>query len=256
MTSRPALFKEPSWSKADPERWMAWLLSFCKQDLRRLNREDWTSLLQDIHELCRSSAPFDPAQLWQQPLVVGHPQAYVDFYKRVLTGLRTRADILKMQQTLRDGFAQLFPKQLPVNHEEARRIWQFPVSIPAVCLTRHSLMDKQRLKNKKSQFTKNSVFVPKLHFYAKWPALFWLAVAQIIEQCGPRLRQCEECHALFLRKMRQTFCSGACSQKARSRKWYIKHGEEVRKKRRQTSGEKTHMLTRTPDLRVDRIVES
>ena len=235
MTSSPTLIKEPSWSKADPERWMGWLLSFCKQDLRRLSRHDWTSLHQDIHELCRSSAPFDPPQLWQQPLVVGHPQAYSDFYKRVMKGLRTRADISKMQRSLQDGLAQLFPKQLPVEHDEKLRIWRVPASIAAVCLTRHSLLDKQRLK-KKSNFSKKSVFLPRLSFYAKWPDLFWLAVAQIIEECGPRLRQCEECKTLFLRVMRQIFCSEACSQKVRSRKWYKKHGEEVRTKRRQTHG--------------------
>jgi hypothetical protein len=229
MTHSEGLTKDLQ-SKADPERWMRWLLSFCQINLRQLSNQEWIGLKSDLHALCQSSSPFDFAQIWRASRIAASPKAQFEFEKGQMRGLRTRRDILTVQKILKEGLTQLYPKQLPTDHDKVFRVWKVPASVPEVYMTRFSLMAGQRIRKKAPSRAKNtkSAFSPQLRFYPKWPDLFWLAVLEIIEQCGPQLRQCEECKTLFLRNKRQTYCSEACSQRVRSRKWYKKHGKRIK----------------------------
>ena len=227
--------------KADPERWMRWLLSFCEINLRRLSKEEWIALKHDLHALCQSSSPFDFAQMWRGSRIAASPKAQFEFAKGQWTGLRTRTDLVTVQNILKEGLTNLYPKQLPTDHDKVFRVWKVPASVPEVYMTRFSLMAGQRIRKKAPSRPKNtkSAFFPQLRFYPKWPDLFWLAVSEIIEQCGPHLRQCEECKTVFLRNKRQTYCSEGCSQRVRSRKWYKKHGKRIKNDRRQTTPKAT-----------------
>jgi hypothetical protein len=231
-------------SKADPERWMRWLLFFCQINLRRSSKEEWIGLKHDLHALCQSSSTFDFVQMWRGSRIAASPKAQFEFAKGQLTGLRTRTDVLTVQKILKEGLSNLYPKQLPTDHDKVFRVWKIPASVPEVYMTRFSMMAGQRIRKKAPSRPKNTkgAFSPQLRFYLKWPDLFWLAVSEIIEQCGPQLRQCEECKTLFLRNKRQTYCSEACSQRVRSRKWYKKHGKESQNDRRQATPKGTEIL--------------
>ena len=243
MTHSQESIKDLLKSKADPERWMKWLLSFSQINLRQLSREECIGLKHDLHALCQSSSPFDFAQMWRGSRIAASPKAQLEFEKGQMTGLRTRTDILTIQRILKEGLTQLYPKQLPTDHDKVFRVWKVPASVPEVYMTRFSLMAGQRIRKKAPSRPKNtkSAFSPQLRFYPKWPDLFWLAVLEIIEQCGPQLRQCEECKTLFLRKQRQTYCSEACSQRVRSRRWYKKHGKRIKTERRQATLKRIRM---------------
>ncbi len=223
-------------SKRDAERWMRWLLVFCHRDFRKLPKMERVNLKKDLFDLCQSSSCFDLAELWRGTRISAYPEADLQLQKGAVPGLRTTRDIVTIQRILKEGLTQLYPDKLPNDLNDAFRIWEIPASIPKLSVTRFSLLAKQRLRKK--SFPTNSAFHPRLSFYTKWPDLFWFTVAEIIEECGPRLRRCEECKSLFLREKRQAYCSQACSQKVRSRKWYMKHGEEIKKKRRQASLER------------------
>ena len=122
-------------TKADPERWMRWLLSFCQINLRQLSREEWIGLKHDLHALCQSSSPFDFAQMWRGSRIAASPKAQFEFAKGQMTGLRTRTDILTVQKILKEGLTQLYPKQLPTDHDKVFRVWKVP------CLGSRSLHD-------------------------------------------------------------------------------------------------------------------
>lgn len=234
------------WSKADPERWMKWLLSFCQRDLKRLRNADWASLLEDLAALCGSSSAVNFPRMWgDESLVNAFPRAHDEFTKGKMMGLRTRNDILRTQKSLKEGLAQLYPQPIPIDHEEAFRIWKVPASIDTVCITRLSLVTGQRFakKGRSKESKMKSVFLPRVRWLCQWPDLFWLAVAEIIEACGPNLRQCVECKTLFLRQKKQTFCSEACSQKVRSRRWYKLHHQQIKKERRQEKVRKIFATT-------------
>ncbi len=73
---------------------------------------------------------------------------------------------------------------------------------------------------------------------AVWPDILWLAIIALLQEHGTKIRRCgartgaTRCGTLFLRSRRQTFCSKACSQRERARRWYERHGSEVRRQRR------------------------
>ncbi len=234
MASNEDLMKKYLRSKAEPEKWMAWLLAFCRRDLRKCTREDWNSIRRDIHQLCHSSSAFDLPARWRGSLVAASPQAGAEFAKGVMTGLRNKTDLVAMQRILKEGLMELYPEPLPEEESEALRIWELPASVPTVCIMRMSLRAKQRIRKKDlSRFYRpGGSLLPTLRFFPKWPGLFWFAVAEIIGKCGPRLRQCEECKRLFVKTGRQAYCREACSQKVRSRKWYKDHVEKIKKERR------------------------
>ncbi len=55
---------------------------------------------------------------------------------------------------------------------------------------------------------------------------------EIVNRHGDRLRACDECGGPFVRIRRQQYCSRACSQRRRSARWYERHGEEARQRRK------------------------
>jgi hypothetical protein len=57
---------------------------------------------------------------------------------------------------------------------------------------------------------------------ATWPDTIWIVTMSLLEEFGQRLRRCPTCEVrrLFLKTRRQMYCSAACSQRARSARWY------------------------------------
>lgn len=233
MATNESLFEKLR-SKSDPGKWMAWLLAYCQRDLGTCTREDWKSIRRDIHQLCHSSSAFDLAAMWRGSLMEALPQANAEFAKGVLTGFRTKSELMAMQRTLNEGLRTLYPNSLPEEQNDMVRTWHLPASIPAVCIRRMSFRAGQRIPKKDlPRFYKpGGTLLPTLRFFAKWPDLFWFAVAEIIGQCGPRLRQCDECKTLFIKMGRQDYCKEACSQKVRSRRWYRDHADKIKTARR------------------------
>lgn len=65
-----------------------------------------------------------------------------------------------------------------------------------------------------------------------WPDAFWLASLNLFQRYGNDVSQCVRCRRLYLRtKAGQTFCTKACSQRARSQSWYEKHKADVLERR-------------------------
>jgi hypothetical protein len=68
---------------------------------------------------------------------------------------------------------------------------------------------------------------------ARWPDTIWIAVMGLLEEFGAQLVRCPSCaeHRLFLKRKRQAYCSRACSQRARSARWYESHQAEALERR-------------------------
>lgn len=78
---------------------------------------------------------------------------------------------------------------------------------------------------------KDGVYRTHQTLRADFPLTFWIAVADWLVAAGPRLRACPECRTPFLSIRRQAYCSTQCSQRVRSRRWYVAHAAEAREKR-------------------------
>ena len=63
-----------------------------------------------------------------------------------------------------------------------------------------------------------------------WPTPFWFATATLIQKTGHLLRRCR-CGRVFLRTRRQEYCTTACSQRARSKKFYNANRDELLERR-------------------------
>jgi hypothetical protein len=76
--------------------------------------------------------------------------------------------------------------------------------------------------------------VSMLHI-ADWPDTVLLSVASLLTRFGERVIRCDDptCRRLFLRTRRGRFCSPQCSQRVRSRAFYVEHSERLREKRRE-----------------------
>jgi hypothetical protein len=55
------------------------------------------------------------------------------------------------------------------------------------------------------------------------PGAFWFAVVEVLRLAGSLVRRCAHCPKLYVRSGRMDYCSQACSQRARSAKWYAAH---------------------------------
>jgi hypothetical protein len=64
-----------------------------------------------------------------------------------------------------------------------------------------------------------------------WWSAWWFVLARLLAAAGDRLQQCPVCPRVFVRLRREEYCSTACSQKARSRRHYEMHSQEIRERR-------------------------
>ena len=60
-----------------------------------------------------------------------------------------------------------------------------------------------------------------------YPGAFWFAVVEVLRSSGALVRRCSHCPKPYVRSGRMDYCSQACSQRARSAKWYAAHREEA-----------------------------
>jgi CGNR zinc finger protein len=87
-----------------------------------------------------------------------------------------------------------------------------------------------------------------------WPVAFWFAIAAVIESGSPYLRRCTgvECGKLFVRTKRQAYCSKACGQRTRSRRFYEAHREEVSEQRHEQYKARVRKALKNPKAKVRR----
>jgi len=65
------------------------------------------------------------------------------------------------------------------------------------------------------------------HCALAYPGALWFAVVEVLQRSGSFVRRCAHCPKPYIRSGRMDYCSQACSQKARSAKWYAAHREEA-----------------------------
>lgn len=217
--------------KADPDRWVTRLLGFARTDLDQLTPEEWRQLQERIQQFCAASAPFDLSKLWQEYPFRATARATRRFQRGVPKELRSRGALRAVQQELQNGLRQLFPETFGQGEPIYLGEWKVPASFRSISLTsRVVIRKKKRVPN--NRFLKEEVLVHTGRAYrADWPDLFWIAVLEVLEECGPRIRRCEECRTLFLKRKRMAYCSSECSQRVRSRRWRAAHPSQIPDKR-------------------------
>ncbi len=210
-------------SKADPERWMSWLLDFSTEDLGALDPKEWTRLRDEIKSLVKASAPFDIQKLWQD-----HPLTPMPGFDTEMTkGLRETEDVKRIQEELQNAFQQLIPTTFSDPDYSFQGKWRLPSTIRET-----RLLSRIGFNQGKRVVRLNPYIRIKKTDYAAWPDLIWLAVVDLMTECGHLLRRCQECTRLFIKKKRQAYCSQRCSQRLRWREWYKKHRDQPEVKAR------------------------
>jgi hypothetical protein len=71
------------------------------------------------------------------------------------------------------------------------------------------------------------------YYFGDFRPVFLMAVADLLREEGRRIKTCAwgQCSRFFVRRKRGAYCSGACSQKARTKRYRDAQGPEWRKKR-------------------------
>jgi hypothetical protein len=59
------------------------------------------------------------------------------------------------------------------------------------------------------------------------PGALWFAIVEVLRRAGTLVRRCAHCPKPYVRSGRMDYCSPACSQRARSAKWYAAHRDEA-----------------------------
>jgi hypothetical protein len=121
------------------------------------------------------------------------------------------AEIRRWHRELRRACDILFP--IPPAPRWERRQWQPPIRAQRLALLQYH-----------RRFAQITV--------ATWPDTVWVTVLSLLEEFGPRVHRCPVCQTLFLKHKRQMYCSATCAQRARSSRWYARHGDLARKRRR------------------------
>jgi hypothetical protein len=120
-------------------------------------------------------------------------------------------DLRALQPRLREGLTALFPSEA----------WQPPLQWDP-------------------KFAIESIEIARgthefgLIYVVAWPGAFWFAAVKLLEHHGTSVERCQRCARLYVRTKRQTFCSAACAQRARSQKWYARHRDDVLDRRHET----------------------
>ena len=78
----------------------------------------------------------------------------------------------------------------------------------------------------------------------KYPGAFWFAVVEVLRLAGSLVRRCAHCPKLYVRSGRMDYCSQACSQRARSAKWYAAHQKEALERKHQAYKRKAKLRQR------------
>lgn len=77
-----------------------------------------------------------------------------------------------------------------------------------------------------------------------YPGALWFAVVDVLQRSGSLLRGCAHCRKPYIRSGRMDYCSQACSQRARSAKWYAAHREDASERRREVYKRKARLQQR------------
>ena len=216
-TSRP----RKKWTPAEHLVWMKWLLEFQGVDLSSLTKEEKRGLSENMAEFC-FAYPFDgPFEK--------------DKEDRISASLAQR-HLNTLQKQLRSGLNSLVVGEMhnldvsddswPVEFKNSSKVdvlfphlWIVPIRAAYLSLWRFPEYKLSR-GGKPRHYRSGGV-----EFFLKtgWPDIFWVAVADLLRLCGDRLRQCQkqECGRFFVRTKQQDYCSLACSQSTRSKKWYM-----------------------------------
>jgi hypothetical protein len=202
-------------------KWTEWILSFGKIRLHELNRKELDRLKQDIGELCH----LGPVSAFR---TVSRLLPTVDYTVFQRTS-RKRLDVTdtrlkKFHNVVATALLQLFP---PSGKDGT---WQIPATLTKSKVDRMVIHETVRKQQKKHDRVFSWVSRTSS---ACWPDIFFMRVAEMFLTFGSLVARCSECQTLFLRTRRQTYCSGRCSQKARSNRWYKTHREQAKLARRE-----------------------
>jgi hypothetical protein len=220
MGRTPQEVKELLRSHADPPRWTKWLLEFAEKNLEECKARDWDQIGKELKDCFEST--YDIAYFWKEPQ--SRPSS--EFLRRLEKGvpkeLKDHEELKKIQSALREGLKELVPDKLREISSHVGR-WKVPVEIMSFELV--SLV-VEKGKGRRTRKTRIG------HVYSTgWPGIFWLLVADLLEQEGSKLHRCTQCRKLYWKFKRQAYCSQKCSQQLRTRKYYEAHHEELKDKR-------------------------
>jgi hypothetical protein len=86
--------------------------------------------------------------------------------------------------------------------------------------------------------------VVERHCSLAYPGALWFAVVEVLQRSGSLVRRCAHCPKPYIRSGRMDYCSQACSQRARSAKWYAAHREEAIERRHEAYKRKVKLRQR------------
>lgn len=173
------------------------LLEFSTTDLARATDRDWRTagdFLGQLHAHAWHERGVMPPNRLEPPPAV------------------SRRRIRQFHKELNRGLTQLFPG-------DGSRAWERQSWEPPMKAHRLGLVSQHR------------------HLWrtivASWPDTTWVTTMSLLEEFGRRIYRCPSCPEgrLFVKSKRQLYCSPACSQRARSKRWYATHKRMARELR-------------------------
>jgi len=187
--------------KEQKDIWIQWLLDFRKENLTGLSEDEIKGVtarmvgFSDV--LPRKELPLRPVRTVEAG-DYGGPKL------PVLSAEKIQA----MQKTLCDGFDALMYEGNP---GALRNVWKI------------NDIQYEGLTLMRNRGNRGLFIMPTI----KFTSAFWLSVATLLVEAGPRLQRCPECQTIFLAKTnRKSCCSSQCSQRGRNRRFIEKKSPE------------------------------
>ncbi len=223
MQDKALLFLEDK-KQDDPDLFIKWLLAFYHQDLKLLTSDEQKTLARILLVFFWS---------WYRK---GGDSNFLFHPKDNFSNI-TKRQLHNIHGKIRGCLSML----LPINYEQRfdDDMWTLPVTYKHIFLVRTNVCDGKL------------PHIISRRYSAGWPDGFYQAVACLLEKYGSYLRRCEECTRIFLKSKRQVYCSKACSQRVRTRRWYAKNRDKVIEKRHQAYVLEVKRKI-GPNVRVDR----
>jgi hypothetical protein len=212
---------------------MKWLLEFQGVDLSSLTKEQKRGLAENMVGFCFAyplDGPFEKDKEDRISASLAQRQLNT-FQKQLRSGLNSlvvgeKRDLDASGDSLLAEFKDSTKVEVLFPH-----LWFVPISAAYLSLWRFPEYKLSR-GSKPRHYRSGGV-----EFFLKtgWPDIFWVAVADLLRLCGDRLRLCQkqECGKFFVRTKQQDYCSFACSQSTRSKKWYMNNRSKAVRDRKE-----------------------
>lgn len=242
--------------RVDTDFWLKWLVELYGKDVSKLGRSDIDRLAGEVERFCQNysgQSEFQiPVSLARKHLKKLHDQldemfkALIPVPSKAWSNPRGRIGIVTWP---------LPSRQMSIHLHRIYRLKVTRPDEPKPNMRKLSAQEEEMLKGQTKWEKEAMSFTDGAMsrvYSARWPHIFWLAVSEILVECGHRLWRCINCERLFIKRKRQAYCSSRCSQKVRSERWYRGHMEEAREKQREARKQKQRKETGFLNLRVGR----